>query len=132
MKTELKFPSKMENISHVERLIDEISSKHGISSETYGNILVALMEAVNNAILHGNKLDENKTVHLGYTVDNDIIIFTIKDEGEGFDVNTVPDPTLPENIEKPHGRGIFLMKHLVDEIKFERNGAVVELTFKLK
>lgn len=130
MMNSLTFASKIENINIVEKLIDDISDKCKLSSEIYGNLLVASVEAVNNAIIHGNKLDESKEVKLEYSVEDNIICFKVYDQGEGFDFNNLPDPTLPENLEKPHGRGIFLMKHLVDEIAFYDNGKVVELKFK--
>jgi serine/threonine-protein kinase RsbW len=130
MKNELTFASKPENINIVEKLVDEISAEFNLSSEIYGNILVATVEAVNNAILHGNKMDPRKMVRFSFSVENNCVTFIIKDEGPGFNYNRIPDPTLPENIEKPHGRGIFLMKHLVDDINFLNNGAEVELKFK--
>ncbi|MBU0765782.1 MAG: ATP-binding protein [Bacteroidetes bacterium] len=131
MRTEVDFPARIENLSIAEKLIDEISAEYNLSSEVYGNILVAIVEAVNNAILHGNKLNPEKFVHLSYLVDKNILSFIICDEGGGFDYSSVPDPTLDENLEKPHGRGIFLMKHLADEINFFRNGAEIELKFNL-
>ena len=131
MITEVDFPSKIENISIAENMIDEISNEHNLSSEIYGNVLVAIIEAVNNAILHGNKLDPKKNVFLSYKIENNMLIFTIKDQGTGFNYDEIPDPTSPENIEKPHGRGIFLMKHLADEIIFLKNGKEIEIQFKL-
>lgn len=131
MTTEIDFPAKIENISIAENLIDEISSELNLSAEIYGNVLVAIIEAVNNAILHGNKLDPAKKVHLSYRVENKVLSFTIRDEGGGFDYGKVPDPTLTENLEKPHGRGIFLMRHLADEINFNENGSSIELKFNI-
>jgi serine/threonine-protein kinase RsbW len=125
----LIFPSELENISRVEKLIDEISSSHNLSSEVYGKISVAIIEAVNNAILHGNQLDVTKKVRIGYNIDDESISFFIGDEGKGFDYMNIPDPTLPENLEKTHGRGIFLMNHLADDIEFGDNGAIVEMKF---
>jgi serine/threonine-protein kinase RsbW len=125
----LIFPSELENITRVERLIDEISSSHNLSSEVYGKISVAIIEAVNNAILHGNQLDINKKVKIGYDIDDESISFIVGDEGKGFDFSNIPDPTLPENLEKTHGRGIFLMNHLADDIEFAENGAIVEMKF---
>lgn len=126
----LIFPSELENISRVEKLIDDISSSYNLSSEIYGKISVALIEAVNNAILHGNQLDVSKNVKIEYNIDDDSICFIIEDEGKGFDYKNIPDPTLPENLEKTHGRGIFLMNHLADDIEFCENGALVQMKFR--
>jgi len=131
METELNFSSKLENLVVIERLIDDLCLKYNFSSEVYGNILVTMVEAVNNAILHGNKCNSNKNVHIKYCVNNQYITFVVEDEGQGFNFENIPDPTLPENLEKPNGRGLFLMKHLVDDIKFLKNGAEVELKFKI-
>lgn len=130
MKNNIQFPSKIENINIIERLVDELTQQYRINSEIYGNMLVSMVEAVNNAIIHGNKLDESKSVKIEYEIDNDVFMFSIKDEGNGFDYKNLPDPTSPENIEKPHGRGIFLISHLVDELTFEDNGS--KLCFKIK
>lgn len=129
---DISFFSRIENISIVEKMLDEISENMDISSEVYGNMLVAVIEAVNNAILHGNKLNPNKQVSVSFTNINEKVVFTIKDEGNGFNYNKIPDPTLPENIEKPHGRGVFLMKKLSDEIKYNTTGTEVSLIFNIK
>ena len=126
---ELRFDSKPENIAVVEKLIDKISADHGIVAEHYGNVLIAMTEGVNNAIVHGNKLDEAKSVGVSCAIDEKTLVFRITDEGPGFDYDNLPDPTAPENIEKPHGRGVFLMRHLADECTFEDEGRIVELTF---
>ena len=126
---ELRFDSKPENIAVVEKLIDKISADHGIVAEHYGNVLIAMTEGVNNAIVHGNKLDEAKSVSVSCAINDKTLVFRITDEGPGFDYDNLPDPTAPENIEKPHGRGVFLMRHLADECAFEDEGRIVELTF---
>ena len=126
---ELRFDSKPENIAVVEKLIDKISADHGIVAEHYGNVLIAMTEGVNNAIVHGNKLDETKSVSVSCSINEKTLVFRITDEGPGFDYDNLPDPTAPENIEKPHGRGVFLMRHLADECAFEDEGRIVELTF---
>jgi serine/threonine-protein kinase RsbW len=131
-KKQIEFTSKIENISLVEKLVDEISQHFNFSNEVYGNIYVAIIEAVNNAILHGNKLDARKKVTLNFEFADDFLIFVVSDEGPGFNFNKLPDPTLPENLEKPHGRGVFLMQRLSDNISYEKNGSVVKLKFKIK
>ena len=131
MKNELNFSSKIENLVIIEKLIDDLSERYHFSPEVYGNILVAMVEAVNNAILHGNKSNANKNVKVKYEIKDHYITFVVKDEGPGFNIEEVPDPTLSENIEKPNGRGLFLMKNLVDSINFFCNGAEVELKFRI-
>ena len=126
----IDFPSEAENIYLVEKLVDNVCEELQIPEGNYGNILIALTEAVNNAIHHGNKLDVNKTTSVACGQIENILKFRIEDEGVGFDFENLPDPTDPENIEKPNGRGIFLMKNLADEVSFEQNGRIVELTFE--
>jgi serine/threonine-protein kinase RsbW len=126
----IEFSSKGDNITIVERLIDELCDKYKIQEEHYGNILIALTEAANNAIYHGNKQDSSKKVVVHYNASPDTFFFRIEDEGPGFDFDNVPDPTSPENIEKPNGRGVFLMKHLSDDLKFLEDGRIAEITFK--
>ena len=86
-------------------------------------------EAVNNAIHHGNKSNPNKMVNLSYEMVDGILTFEIEDEGPGFDYNHLPDPTHPQNIEKPHGRGVFLMKNLSHNLEFFNEGAKVRISF---
>lgn len=131
MKTEISFTSKMENINIIEKVVDELSAQYKFGAEIFGNILVASVEAVNNAIIHGNKIDESKNVHIRIEKGESTLTISVKDEGDGFDFNNIPDPTTPENIEKPHGRGIFLIKHLTDKMTFNHNGTEVEMLFQL-
>lgn len=125
------FSSEPKNIALIEPLVTSVLEKHAISDDIYGNVLVAITEATNNAIQHGNKYDPKKKVHISYSVDSDMIRFIIQDEGQGFNPDILPDPTDPENIEKPHGRGVFLMKRLADTVSFEENGTRVCLGFKI-
>jgi serine/threonine-protein kinase RsbW len=118
-------------MSLVENFIDEISIALSIVSDLYGNLLISTIEAVTNAIVHGNDNNPDKVVRINVESDDKKITVTVSDEGEGFDVSVVPDPTKPNYIEQPNGRGIFLMRNLADKVKFEKNGSVVILTFKL-
>ncbi len=128
----IDFPSSAENIHLVEKLIDEVCEEHNVHEDNYGNILIALTEAVNNAMHHGNGLDATKTTSVSCNLEEENKIkFTIEDQGPGFDFENLPDPTDPKNIEKPNGRGIFLMKNLADEIAFESDGRIVELSFSI-
>jgi len=129
MKKILKINSTLENLRKVEKFVDEISIDLNLSNEIYGNLMIAILEAANNAIVHGNKLIKEKMIEIKVNkIENSLEIF-IKDQGTGFDYNNIPDPTAPENIEKINGRGIFLMKKLSDNIEFYENGKIVKLIF---
>ena len=132
MEHQLSFPSKAENLNQVEVLINDLCEKFEVNEEYYGNILIALTEAVNNAIHHGNKSNPNKEVKIIFNADCSVLKFTIKDDGPGFDFENLPDPTDPQNIEKPHGRGVFLMRNLADEIEFNDEGSTVIMSFNLE
>lgn len=125
----ISFPSDLKNIALAESLIDDICQRHHISEDYYGNIIIAVTEAVNNAIQHGNKEDASKLVFLTVKENETAFVFEVKDQGNGFDYEKLPDPTAPENIEKESGRGVFLMKALADEVEFEDMGRTVVLTF---
>lgn len=122
-------PSITENIRIIESFIDNAKDKFNLDDDIYGNIMIAVTESVNNAIMHGNKNDRTKNVTLSLSLNDNVINFRVIDEGLGFDFQNLPDPTSPENIDKPSGRGIFLMKHLSDEVNFSKNGSTVELSF---
>lgn len=125
----IQVPALSENIRMIESFIDNAKEKYKLDDDIYGNIMIAVTEAVNNAIRHGSKSDSTRNVSLSLALDNSSIRFRVEDEGEGFNYDNLPDPTAPENIEKPGGRGIFLMKHLSDEVTFHEGGRVVELVF---
>ncbi len=125
----IEVPSLSENIRMIESFIDNAKEKFQLNDDIYGNIMIAITEAVNNAIKHGNQSDSSKNVSLSLSLDDSLIKFVVEDEGQGFDYENLPDPTAPENIEKPGGRGIFLMKHLSDEVEFKEGGRIVELSF---
>lgn len=129
----LKLTSRPENISVVEKFIDDLKGELNIGDDVYGNILISLTEAANNAIIHGNKCDEKKEVSIEYGLDGrgKNLTFIIKDQGPGFDYNNLPDPTAPENLEKTSGRGVFLMMQLADMVVFSDNGATVEMSFRI-
>lgn len=125
----IQIPSIMENIRIVESFIDNTKDVYDINDDIYGNIMISVTEAVNNAIKHGNKEKADKKVTLSLSFRENAVSFTIQDDGEGFNFSTVPDPIAPENIDKPGGRGIFLMRHLADEVHFSNEGRIVELVF---
>jgi serine/threonine-protein kinase RsbW len=125
----IQIPSLTENIRIIESFIDNAKERFKLNDDIYGNIMISVTESVNNAINHGNKGRSDKNVTISLSLNESQIRFRIEDEGTGFDFDTLPDPTAPENLEKPSGRGIFLMRHLADEVDFQDKGKVVELTF---
>jgi len=128
----IQLPSKIESITIVENFIDQLSTKYGFSDEIYANVLTCLSEAVINGIVHGNRQNPDKKVYINLEViENKRLIFTISDEGDGFNFNNLPDPTAPENIENLTGRGVFIIKKLADQCIFNSKGNELELHFKI-
>ena len=129
--TKLRLRSESKSLLILESWVNSLCETHAISNEIYGNILIAVSEAVNNAINHGNKNILEKETLIVSTFNQKHLTFNVTDMGNGFDFSDLPDPTLPENIEKPQGRGIFLMRQLSERVVFEEPGNNVELTFKV-
>ena len=126
----IKIESKIVNLRIVENAIDDVTSEMGIAQDNYGKILVSTLEAVNNAILHGNQSNPEKIVDIELAFKNNELIIKVTDEGIGFKPDEVPDPTILENIEVLNGRGIYLMSCLADKIKYSKKGNTVTMTFK--
>ncbi|NEM96372.1 ATP-binding protein [Pontibacter burrus] len=127
----IQIPSLIENIRVIESFIDNSKEEFEFEDDIYGNIMVAVTESVNNAIRHGNKFDKEKNVYLTLQVEENQLLFEVEDEGPGFDYENLPDPTAPENLENPGGRGIFLMRNLCDEVNFFDQGKKVQLKFNI-
>ena len=120
-------PSEWNAVRQVEdRLLTEISH-HGYSEASIFAIKLALEEGLSNAIRHGNSRDPAKKVRIAFDVDDYRTIITITDQGPGFDPTVVPDPTTDENLEKPNGRGIMLMRAYMDEIRYNAQGNQVRI-----
>lgn len=129
MRKQLKIESIIANLSIVETIIDSITNEIGINKENYGKVLISALEAVNNAIVHGNKSDPSKEVDIKIIFNRKQLKIIVTDEGDGFKPENVPDPTEPGNIEALSGRGIFLMSRLADDIIFSKKGNCVKMTF---
>jgi serine/threonine-protein kinase RsbW len=125
----LKIDSDVSNVYHVEQLIEEVCSKVGVHEDVYGNVLIAVTEAVNNAIIHGNKSNVSLSVGVDVWDEPTSFCFDVSDEGFGFDYNNLPDPTAPENLELENGRGIFLMRNLADNVVYNALGNQVSIYF---
>src|ERR1700722_8741601 len=124
---ECSLPSEVTAISPFVDKLMPLLRNCGCVPEGESDVEIALREALANAIIHGNHEDRRKYVHVTCRCEPDEVSIAVKDEGNGFDVNSVPDPTAPENIGSVHGRGIQLMKALMDEVHFEEGGVVVHM-----
>lgn len=128
----LTISSNPNNILELESHLQKWASVFKIQPDKYADILISLTEAVNNAIIHGNKSDESKNVHIDYIVAPHGLTFCVTDEGIGFNPGGVPDPTQRGNIECCGGRGVYIMKALADKICFKNHGRSVEMYFALQ
>ncbi|MEN9988229.1 MAG: hypothetical protein RLZZ585_1268 [Bacteroidota bacterium] len=126
---EITLPADFQSLVDVENLVDKVCQTVGVQEDAFGNVLIAVTEAVNNAISHGNEQNGSLSIDVAVGDAIDSFCFKIKDQGEGFDYNNLPDPTAPENILKENGRGIFLMRNLSDEIAFNEAGNEVIIYF---
>ncbi|WBM76261.1 MULTISPECIES: ATP-binding protein [Saprospira] len=127
----LTLDSHPKNIAEVEPYVNQVLQQYELDELLFGNILITLTEAVSNAILHGNQAKAHKKVHIASAIQQNCITFTVEDEGPGFDPAQLPDPTAPENLMTPGGRGVFLMQNLSDHVDFKEGGRMIELQFNL-
>ena len=128
---ELILKSEYEEVERVETLLNELQSELGFDDEFYAKLMLTVSEAATNSIVHGNQLDLSKKVVLTANSDGKTLIFTSKDEGNGFVPEEVPDPLAEENLLKPSGRGVFLMKEYAEDVEYQENGTKLILSFKL-
>jgi len=129
---DLQIKSVIENLQTIEHLIDEISEEAQICSSVCENIIIATTEAVSNCIIHGNKKNPEKSVFLHIEYDVKKVIIEVSDEGEGFDISMIPNPTNLGNLEVPNGRGIFLMRMLANEFSYDLEKRKFILKFEQK
>jgi serine/threonine-protein kinase RsbW len=128
--TKLVLPSDYQSLIDVEKLVGTVCQDLGVNDEAFGNVLIAVSEAVNNAISHGNKNNPELNVTISVLNEPEQFCIQVKDQGVGFEYEALPDPTAPENIFKESGRGVFLMKNLADEVEFVNSGNTVNLYFQ--
>ena len=132
---EMECVSDPKEIARVEKFLDKLNAAAKLDDGTFYRLLVASTEAVNNAIVHGNKADKRKKVFVTVVFKkNERIVFTVRDQGEGFDPKGLPSPIEDKNLLKTSGRGVFLMKELMDEVNysFGKDGSKMELVINLK
>lgn len=119
--------SSLEHIESVEKLAEKVADAMQFSEEEKDSLAIAVTEAVNNAIIHGNKQNKDKTVTIRFILEGKRLGVYIKDQGEGFNPKNVSDPLAPENLLKESGRGIFILSTLMDDVKFEFKGDGTEI-----
>jgi serine/threonine-protein kinase RsbW len=124
---DISIASETTEAQRVQQLILELLKQSGFSERELFGIKLALEEALVNAIKHGNRMDRAKQVRIWYRVHGDEFTIRIRDEGKGFDPSDVPDPTDEENLERPCGRGLLLMRHYMSEVVFLEKGNIVEM-----
>ena len=116
--TRLVLPSHIEAVGDAAAAVADLVQSCGITEDAAFGINMAVREAITNAMVHGNKEDETKSVEVIFNCIGNAIEIEVRDQGEGFDPTTVPDPTDPVNILKTSGRGIFLMRSFMDEVEW--------------
>lgn len=133
-KYHLKIESDPNNLITVEEFVNFFAKDIGLHNDQIAALLLAVTEATTNAIIHANKCNVNKTVTVDVNVDNSTLTVKIIDEGEGFDPAKIPDPTHPENLLKDSGRGVYLMKIYMDDLKYNvtPTGTETILTLNIK
>lgn len=131
--TELRFASRVQAVDEATAAVSEFLSRAGVSEEVAFGIDMAVREAVANAVVHGNKLDETKFVELSLRTLPEAVEICVHDQGSGFNPNDIPDPTQEANILKTSGRGVFFMRNFMDQVEWSvsANGTTARLTKKL-
>ena len=132
MEKHLLLPSKKESLSKLELFLDSFFNEARLKRENFFNVLLSLSELVNNSISHGNQYNEEKKVVISCSWLKDILTLTVEDEGSGFNLTDIKDPTLPENINHETGRGLFLTSRLADNFDVKEKGRIIEIKFEVE
>lgn len=135
MKTyEMVIPSQSNQIQKVERYAEKLADNIGFGEDEKDSLAIAITEVTANAIYHGNKSDPNKKVYIKFKTKNDTLTITIRDEGDGFNPQDIADPLHPENLLKDSGRGIYIIRALMDKVSFDfsKGGTKVTLVKRKK
>jgi serine/threonine-protein kinase RsbW len=123
--------SEPKNIRRVETFLQKVKHAERLNNEKYHALLVVVTEAVNNSINHGNKRNPARKVYIVCTAQKGKLTVRVRDEGEGFDPNSLPDPLHPDNLLRESGRGVFLMKQMMESVDYNEKGTEVTMTMRL-
>lgn len=132
--TQLSLPSRIESVAAAAAAADAVAKRCALSEEGLFGLDMAVRESVTNAVLHGNRLDESKTVEIVFAEEDGVLVVTVRDRGTGFDPEQVEDPTAAENLLKTSGRGILFMRNFMDTVEWQphpEGGTVVRMTKKI-
>ncbi|NGP89347.1 ATP-binding protein [Fodinibius halophilus] len=127
----LVLSSSFDQMERVPPFVEELRSWANLSDDDFNRIMLTLSEAVNNAIVHGNDQDPSKNAYITVSLDNRTLSISVRDEGNGFNPDEIPDPLKEENLLNEGGRGIYLMEQYADDIQFADHGRQVTVTFHL-
>jgi serine/threonine-protein kinase RsbW len=127
----LVISSSMNNLEKVRRFLEEVYSESNLNRASFNRVFLGLSEALTNSIVHGNKFNVLKNISIEVSFLNDELFIEITDEGEGFLVECLKDPTCSENLKKESGRGIFLIRHFADELEYFEGGRKVRIKYNL-
>ena len=128
----LVIKSDLSELKKVENFLSDILNEFNLAQKYFNKIYLCVSEAVVNSIKHGNKSDRNKTVSIGIDCDEKVINVLIEDEGEGFDINLIEDPTLKSNLKNESGRGIFIIKKMSDKFEYNEKGNRIQFKIECK
>lgn len=128
----LTISSRLDELKKVEHLSEKIAKKIALAEDEQNNLSIAVTEAVGNAIVHGNKKDPQKKVYIVFRIQKNQVNVSVKDEGKGFDLDQLSDPLDPQNLMKESGRGIFILKSLMDDVDFSFSTEGTTIRFTLK
>lgn len=131
MEFHLDISSELINIKKVRSFLEDVFMKLNLEKVHFNRIFLCLSEAVNNAIVHGNQCVSCRNVSISVSYTNNFLTIEISDEGTGFNIELVKDPTLSENLKKESGRGIFLMKNICDDVLFLDEGRRVQIKYMI-
>ena len=127
-KVSYRMESTLESVNKAEEMADQVAAQAGFDEDVRGGITMAVREAMINAVVHGNAYDPARRVNLTFEQNNRELIITIGDEGRGLEPDEIPDPLAPENLMKQSGRGIFLIRAFMDEVRFRKLEPGTEIT----
>lgn len=131
MERALVISSRLKNIDRVKDFLQEVYHEYSLNMNSFNRVFLGISEAVNNAIIHGNHLNPEKNVFIKMNLSGHLFKIEVEDEGQGFSENVLIDPTVSENIRQEHGRGVYIIRQLANELVFEDQGRKVIIQFTI-